>query len=255
MRLRRPPIPPDCKDAIMSRRWLLVVSSLVLCHTFIHSAVAQESTVHTLFGNWFGKKDNSSSQQDDRYNQRGSVRQSSDSSDDSARTSPHSQSNQMPPDPANGADVLPGLGGSPLPKKGAPPTVSASAAKNGTASQNASKTTPQNGVQRYGASNQPLRRSSSRQLNVSAPDSTPGVAPSTNATNDGSANSSSPISRQSPSHRTAPHVNPGDFRNELSGSFQNPVDTGEPIARTARADEHNSASKNAPATDRSNAAG
>jgi uncharacterized repeat protein (TIGR01451 family) len=220
----------------MSRRCLLVVFSLVLCQTFITAAVAQESTVHTLFGSWFGKKDDSAAQQNDRYNQRGSVRQTSDMADGSAQTSSSSQSNQMPPDPANGTEVLPGLGGSPMPKRGLQPPNLGPAAKTNTTPPNASKTNQPNSTQKYNTSNQPMRRNTSRQLDVSAPSTTPNTNPTNNSANPGSANTTS---RMSPSRRTAPHVNPSDIRNEFSGSFPTPVDTGEPIARTARADEHN----------------
>jgi uncharacterized repeat protein (TIGR01451 family) len=239
----------------MSRRWLLVVSSLVLCHAFVTAAVAQESTVHTLFGSWFGKKDNSSSQQDDRYNQRGSMRQMSDSADGSQQTSSRSQTRQMPPDPANGTDALPGLGGSPLPKKGLQPPTLGPAAKTGTASPNMQKTTQSNGRQPYNATGQTMRPNNSRQLNVSAPTSAPSVTPNASSTNNGPAKTTTSASRQSPSRRTAPHVNPSDLRNELSGSFPNPVDTGEPAARTARADERKESSGNMSSTEKPSVAG
>jgi uncharacterized repeat protein (TIGR01451 family) len=235
----------------MSRRWLLVVFSFVLCQTFITAAVAQESTVHTLFGSWFGKKDDSSTQQNDRYNQRGSVRQS-DATDGSTQMSSRSQSNQMPPDPANGTDVLPGLGGSPMPKKGLQPPNLGPAAKTGTAPPNASKTNQPNSTQKYNTTNQPMRRNTSRQLDVSAPNSTPSVTPNTSGADSANANATNSTSRMSPSRRAAPHVNPSDLRNEFSGSFPNPVDTGEPVARTARADEHNAASGNSAATGKPN---
>jgi uncharacterized repeat protein (TIGR01451 family) len=213
----------------------------VLCQTFVTAAVAQDSTVHTLFGSWFGKKDDSSAQQNDRYNQRGSVRQMSDGTDGSTQTPSRSQANQIPPDPANGTEVLPGLGGSPMPKKGLQPPNLGPAAKTGTTQSNASKTNQPNGTQKYNSANQTMRRNTTRQLDISAPTSTPNTTP-TNSANTSTTNSAS---RMSPSRRTAPHVNPSDLRNELSGSFPNPVDTGEPVARTARADEHNNKSNGA----------
>ncbi len=228
----------------MSRRWLLVVTSLVLCHTFVCAAVAQESTVHTLFGNWFGRKDNSSSQQGNQYNQRGEPRQKADSTDGTPQLSPRSQMNQSPPDRVNGTDVLPGLGGSPMPKKAMQSTTNGSAAKTGTTPSNATKATQPNVTQRNNASNQTLQRNTSRQLDVSAPTSTPSVTPYSKSTNSSITKSTTSASRQSPNRRTAPHINPTDLRNELSGSFPNPVDTGAPAARTARADGHNNASSN-----------
>jgi uncharacterized repeat protein (TIGR01451 family) len=226
----------------MSCRWLVLATSLVLCIPLVSPSVAQEttnqSTVHTLFGNWFGKRDNSSSQQNDRYNQStGSVRQMSDPTDGTPQTSPHLQMNQMPPDPATSqSDVLPGLGGSPLPKKGSQPTTNGSIAKNGTNSSNVTKNAQPNAAQRYNGSSRAVRPNAARQLNVSAPSSTPDTTPNSTPANSPS-NSTTSSSRQSPSRRTAPHINPSDLRNELSGSFQNPVDTGETAPRTARADE------------------
>ena len=235
----------------MSRRWLIVVTSLVLCHTFVSLAAAQESTVHSLFGNWFGRKDNASAQPDDKYNQRGSVRPMSNATNGSPQTSSRSQSNQMPPDPANGTELLPGLGGSPLPKKGTQPKTNSAAAKNGTNSPNAPKTTQPNGAQRYNATGQTMRPNTSHQLNVSAPTATPSVSP--NSTNSSNTNSTTSSSRQSPSRRTAPHINPSDLSNELSGSFSKPADAGEPIARTARAGESAGAARTAPAIEKSSA--
>jgi uncharacterized repeat protein (TIGR01451 family) len=214
----------------------------VLCHTFITVAVAQESTSHTLFGSWFGKKDDSSARQNDRYDQRGSVRQTSDATNGSTQTSSRSQASQMPPDPSNGTEVLPGLGGSPMPKKGLQPPNLGPAAKSSTTPPNASKTNQPNGNQKYNTSSQPnqpnqaMRRNMSRQLDVSAPGATPNTSP-TIGSNPTTTNSTS---RMSPGRRTVPHVNPSDIRNEFSGSFPTPVDTGEPIARAARADEHTS---------------
>jgi uncharacterized repeat protein (TIGR01451 family) len=222
----------------------------VLCTPFVTPSVAQESTnqsaVHTFFGSWFGKRDNSSSQQNDRYNQpSGSMRQKSDTTDGTQQSSPRSQMNQMPPDPATSqGDVLPGLGGSPLPKKGAQPTTSGSTATNGPNSANTTNSTQSNPAQRYNGSSRALRPNASRQLNVSAPSSTPDTTPNSTPANS-PANSTTSTSRQSPNRRTAPHINPSDLRNELSGSFQNPVD-GETTPHTARADEHNSIS-NTPA--------
>jgi hypothetical protein len=200
----------------MSRRWLLIVTSVVLCQTFISAATAQESTVHTLFGNWFGKKDDSSAQQDDRYNQRGST-------NPSPHASARSQTNQVPPDPANGTPLLPGLGGSPLPKKGTQPATNNAIAKNGP----------------------------TRQLNVSVPKPAPSVTPK--STNGGSTTSTATSSRQSPGHRSASHIGAGDLRNELSGSFTNGADTGEPVARTARAGETPGAVSVAPAAEKPSA--
>jgi uncharacterized repeat protein (TIGR01451 family) len=219
----------------MSRRWLIIVTGLVLCHTFISTAVAQDSTVHTLFGNWFPKKDNSSAQQDDRYNQRGS-----------ANGSARQQTNQIPPDPANGTEVLPGLGGSPLPKKATQPTTNTSVTKNGTTAPNSAKTAQPNIAQNPNLMGQSARPNSSRQLNVSAPTSAPIATP--NATANNSAKSSTANSRQSPSRRSTTHVNPGDLRNELSGSFSNGADASEPVARTARVGEVPSAVSATPAT-------
>jgi uncharacterized repeat protein (TIGR01451 family) len=164
---------------------------------------------------------------------------------------------QMPPDPADG-EVLPGLGGSPLPKKNTQPANNSSSnannavGKNGLVAPNAAKSTQQNSGERYGTSSQSMRPSPSRQLNVAAPSGTPGTTSSSrNLTNSNAANAPAGPTRQSPSRRTAQHINPTDLRNELSGSFPNPVDTGDqPVARTARANEPIGGSTSEPAIEK-----
>jgi uncharacterized repeat protein (TIGR01451 family) len=236
----------------MSRRWLLVIVTLVLCNTLAAAAVAQDSGVRTLFGNWFGKKDDSSAKQEERYNQRGNARQSPESTNNSPQASSRSQANTTPPDPSTD-DGLPGLGGSPLPKKGVQASRNGSATKNGTTPQKKVAKTPQaNGAQPYNAPSRSFQRDNSRKLDVSPPNSTPTAK--LQPENSGSTKSTTSTSRQSPSRRTAPHANPGDLRNELSGSFGNPVDSGEPVARTARANEQNKASSDAAGTEKPNVA-
>jgi uncharacterized repeat protein (TIGR01451 family) len=212
----------------MARRWLLTLTGLTLCLVAASTAVAQDSTVHTLFGNWFGHKDNTQRQAGNRQMAEGNDGQST-----------RSQMDQMPPDPANG-EVLPGLGGSPLPKKNGQTNnnISNSAiGKNGLVAPNVTQPLQPNGGQGYGHSSQNMRRSPSRQLNVSAPSVTLGTtSTSHNLTNSNASNAPTGPTRQSPSRRTAPHINPNDLRKELSGAFPNPVDTGDqPVARTARA--------------------
>jgi uncharacterized repeat protein (TIGR01451 family) len=229
----------------MSRRFLLIATSLLLCHTFISAAIAEEPTAHSLFGNWFGKKDTSSAQQDDRYNQPGAT-------NGSPQMSSRSQKDQTPPDPANGTALLPGLGGSPLPKKGTQPATKSSIAKNGTNAPNGPKTAQQNGAQHHNTMAQTARPNTSRQLDVSVPTSTPSVSP--NATNGSDTKSATVSSRQSPNRRSTPHVNAGDLRNELSGSFSNGTEPSEPVARTARAGETPKAMSIAPGTEGKSAA-
>ena len=230
----------------MSRRWLLVVTSLVLCHTFVTAAVAQESTVHTLFGNWFGKKDNSSSQQDDRYSQRGWSRQMSDSTEDrhAAVVSFANEPNAAGPGERNRS--------APWPRRFAAaekgfcnrPTNGSTVKDRHDFAERVKDRLSRTALNATTRAGQTLRPSTSRQLNVSAPTSTPSVSPDPNSTNNSNTTSTPSATRQSPSRRTAPHINPSDLRNELSGSFPNPVDTGEPVARTARADEHSNAASN-----------
>src|SRR5262249_13810024 len=115
----------------MFRRWLLVVTGLMLCHFFASPAPAQDSTVHTLCGSGVGHKDNP--QQGERYGQQGQGRQMANGAD---------MQDQMPPDPADG-EGLPGLGGTPLPKKNTQPTNNNSTnsnpvGKNGLVAPNAS---------------------------------------------------------------------------------------------------------------------
>lgn len=219
----------------MARRWLLI-SGLMLCLLAASPAAAQDSSSHTFFGNWFGHKENA--QQGDRYSQQSKGRQMSGG--DAMAQGSGSQMDQMPPDPADG-EVLPGLGGSPLPKKNTQAASNSSTnavGKNGLVAPNASRSMQPNSSQRYSAPSQNMRPSPSRQLNVSPPTSTPTTTPNRNLTSSNAANAPTAPTRQSPSRRTAQHLNPSDLRNELSGSFPNPVDTGEqPIARTARANE------------------
>ncbi len=200
----------------MSRRWLLVVTSLLLCQTLATTAAAQNSTARSLFGNWFGRKESSSSQQDNRYQTRIT---------DAPSQSATQANNQLPPDPAIGTEVLPGLGGSPLPKKATPSTNNPTG-KNGLAAPSLSPSTQQNSIQKENPPSQSPRQSPSHSLNMSAAPSTPANRTTT-----------PPLAapRQSPSRRTATHLNPNDLRNELSGSFPTPVDMGEPTVRTARA--------------------
>jgi uncharacterized repeat protein (TIGR01451 family) len=167
---------------------------------------------------------------------------------------------QMPPDPADG-EGLPGLGGTPLPKKNPQPTNNNSTnnnavGKNGLLAPNASRPTQPNNGQRYNTSSQNMRPSPSRQLNVSPPNSNPNTTSSRNLTNSNVANSPTTPTRQSPSRRTAPHINPSDLRNEFSGSFPNPVDTGDQaVARTARANEPSGGSSSGSSTEKPRAAG
>ncbi len=234
----------------MSRR-LALATSLVLCHTFVTVSFAQEVTepsgVRTFFGNWFGKRDGSSSQQNGKPNQSaGSVRQMTDTSGTTPSPMSQSDAKQMPPDPATSPSyLLPGLGGSPLPKNGTQSAANGSPTKSSANPSPATKTSQPNGAQRYNATNQPTAHNTTHRLDVSAPSPTPGLPASSSTTS---------VSRQSPSRRTAPHVNPNDLRNELSGSFPEPVDAGEQTPRTARADEHKNGLINPTITEKPGAA-
>src|SRR4051794_28306435 len=111
----------------MTRRWLALASSLVLCNTLLTPAVAQEpkdqTTGHSFFGNWFGwgggDKGQAEQMQDQGTNanqQSNRYRQSGAANGNGMRQAGQKQgSDQLPPDPAfSQTDALPGLGGSPL---------------------------------------------------------------------------------------------------------------------------------------------
>jgi uncharacterized repeat protein (TIGR01451 family) len=224
----------------MARRWFTLVGSLVLCSLFVTAAVAQDSSDHStgrsLF-NWFGWRSNASdSQQNSGRNQNsGRVRQMPNNPEGTPNW--NLGSDQMPPDPADKQSYsLPGLGGSPLPHN-ATQSARNSSAVNGS-NPNGTQSAPSNGGRRYNTSRPSAHRNAVQQLDVSPPS----YAPESGATN----NSTTSAIRQSPSRRTAPHINPDDLRNELSGTFRKPTATDEPTARTARADEHANTPSNLP---------
>jgi uncharacterized repeat protein (TIGR01451 family) len=213
----------------MARRWSTHLSSLLLVATFIGAAVAQDTTdqpaPRSIFGSLFGQRTKTTtSPSNNRSNQSGSkLRQMSDAADDSTPT------DQMPPDPATSQSyTLPGLGGSPLP--GAKSNTTNGTPQNRNASTTTQKPGSTTAGQRYNSTSSAARRNSVRQLNVSAPSNDP------NSTQNNYSTSSA--TRQSPSRRTAPHMNSSELRNDLSGSFSSPSNSSEPTARTARADEH-----------------
>ncbi len=140
----------------MTRRWFALTSSLILTTALAASTMAQDSTTsHSFFGNWFGWRDGSSSQQNSRMNQSGNgVRQMTDTQGGSQQSSRY---DQMPPDPAaTQNDGLPGLGGSPLPRNSMQKTA------NGSPSKSAAATTAPSRAQT-------TRRNAVRQLDISAP--------------------------------------------------------------------------------------
>ena len=225
----------------MIRRWFSLTGSCVLTVTIVTAAVAQESTnqsngrsLFNPFG-WFSGGSNSQ-QSGGHYQSNGRVRQMPTNNSEGTPNwnlgaQSHAQSDQMPPDPADKQSyTLPGLGGSPLPHNTTPSSRNGSTARNSGGTSNASQAASSNGMHRYNSSNPNAHRNAVQQLDVSPP----GDGPESAATG----NSSTSAVRQSPSRRTAPHINPDDLRNELSGTFRKPAAADEPMARTARVDEH-----------------
>jgi uncharacterized repeat protein (TIGR01451 family) len=217
----------------MTRRWFALASSFVLVTTLITAAGAQESGPRSIFGYWFGKRDNSS-QQNNNSNSSSSGRQITNG-DNSPYPSPqtaNNSKNQMPPDPAaTQTDALPGLGGAPLPWANDQKSNNGPAAKNNSTANNAQQSKPSGGMTRQNLNSQATRRPGVRQLDISAPNATPAIPSSLQST------TSTSTSRQSPNRRTAPHVTPEDLRRELSGSFGAPSSNAESTTRTARAND------------------
>jgi uncharacterized repeat protein (TIGR01451 family) len=217
----------------MTRRWFAHACSLVLVTTLVSAAAAQESGSRSIFGYWFGKRDNSS-QQNGNSNSSNSGRQIP-GGDNSPYPSPRNASNsksQMPPDPAaTQTDALPGLGGAPLPSSNDQKSGNGSAANNKSTSSAASQPKPSSGMSRKNINPQANRRPGVRQLDISPPSETPAIQSSPQSA------PTATSSRQSPNRRTAPHVTPEDLRRELSGSFGPSNNNQAASPRTARADE------------------
>lgn len=227
----------------MSRRWFTLACSLVLCGTFVATAVAQnsenQSSGRSIF-NWFGRKNNDSQQQS-------RPSPSMKKGQGTPQWNLGTRGEQRPPDPANEqSGSLPGLGGAPLPRRNfqQPTNTGGSnpANTNGT-----SRTTTPSVAQRNTMPGQSSQaRKGVRQLDISTPSveqSPPTPKKPQNS-----------VTRQSPSRRTAPHINPNDLRNELSGAFPNPVATEDPTSRTARIPESKDRASNLPALEKNDAA-
>ena len=205
----------------MSRRWLLVVTSLVLCQTFVSAAVAEESTAHSLFGNWFGQEGHPSAQQDDRYNQRGSVRQMSDTTTDRRRRRlvrkrtrcRLTRQTERHCSPASAARRCRKRARSRQPEAPSQRTAQLRRTRLKQRSRTALSSTTRSGQTSRPNSNTRANSTCRRQLRCQTFHQTRQMVANTK--------SATTSSRQSPSRRSAPHMNPGDLRNELSGSFSN----------------------------------
>jgi uncharacterized repeat protein (TIGR01451 family) len=226
----------------MTRRWFALASSFVLVTILVSAARAQESGSRSIFGYWFGKRDNSSQQTKQQTNNSNSsssgrsIANGDNAPFQSPRTANNSK-NQLPPDPAaTQSDALPGLGGAPLPSANNQNAINQKtnngpAANGNTASSASPQSNPSSRMSGRNMNALANRRPGVRQLDVSAPNGTPAIQSSPQSTPTTSS------SRQSPNRRTAPHVTPEDLRRELSSSFGNSNQNAESTPHTARAAE------------------